>query len=148
MVEAGVHSGSLITARLSGDYGREVFAIPGSIHSPLSKGCHRLIKEGAKLIENSADIIDELKSLIGTIDPPSMTPATPPENMPHSDPDYVKLLSSIGFAPVTLHDLASRSDLTTGELSSMLLILELEGRVESLPGGRFQQLTGWNKAHE
>jgi len=148
VVEAGVHSGSLITARLSGDYGREVFAIPGSIHSPLAKGCHRLIKQGAKLIENSADIVDELTSLISTLNTPSGTVTTPPEPKPHSDPDYVRLLSSIGFEPVSIETLTERSGLTTGELSSMLLILELEGRVESLPGGRFQQLTGWNKTHE
>jgi DNA processing protein len=148
VVEAGVHSGSLITARLAGEYGREVFAIPGSIHSPLSKGCHRLIKQGAKLIENSADIVEELKSLTGTLKAPAETTATTPQPKPHSDPDYVRLLSSIGFEPVNIQALADRTGLTTGELSSMLLILELEGRVESLPGGRFQQLTGWNKAHE
>jgi DNA processing protein len=148
VVEAGVNSGSLITARLASDYGREVFAIPGSIHSPLSKGCHRLIKQGAKLIENSADIIEELKSLISTLEAPPKTTPTVPQNGPDSDPDYVKLLSSIGFEPVTIQTLAGRSGLTAGELSSMLLILELEGRVESLPGGRFQQLTGWNNAHE
>jgi len=148
VVEAGVHSGSLITARFSGDYGREVFAIPGSIHSPLAKGCHRLIKQGAKLIENSADIIDELTSLTGTLEPPLVGTATTQEPKAHSDPDYVRLLSSIGFEPVSIETLAKRSGLTTAELSSMLLILELEGRVESLPGGRFQQLTGWNKADE
>jgi DNA processing protein len=148
VVEAGVNSGSLITARLSGDYGREVFAIPGSIHSPLSKGCHRLIKQGAKLIENSADILEELKSLISSINPPPVARATAPEAKPASDPDYVRLLSSMGFEPVNIQALAGRSGLTTAELSSMLLILELEGRVESLPGGRFQQLTGWNKEHE
>ena len=148
VVEAGVHSGSLITARLSGDYGREVFAIPGSIHSPLAKGCHRLIKQGAKLIENSADIIAELTSLTGTLEPPLVGTATTQEPKAHSDPDYVRLLSSIGFEPVSIEALAKRSGLTAGELSSMLLILELEGRVESLPGGRFQQLTGWNKADE
>jgi DNA processing protein len=148
VVEAGMNSGSLITARLSADYGREVFAIPGSIHSPLSKGCHRLIKQGAKLIENSTDIIEELKSLISTLEAPPVTRATTPEAKPASDPDYVRLLSSMGFEPVNIQTLAGRSGLTTAELSSMLLILELEGRVESLPGGRFQQLTGWKKEHE
>ena len=148
VVEAGVNSGSLITARLSGDYGREVFAIPGSIHSPLSKGCHRLIKQGAKLIENSTDIIEELKSLLSAIEPLPVATPTTPETKPAVDPDYVKLLSSMGFEPVNIQALAGRSGLTTAELSSMLLILELEGRVESLPGGHFQQLTGWKKQHE
>lgn len=148
VVEAGMRSGSLITARLSGNYGREVFAVPGSIHSPLSKGCHRLIKQGAKLVENSADIIEELASLAGVAADASAAAVTPPDSPAHNDPAYAELLRSMAFEPADLQTLVDRSGLTAGELSSMLLILELEGMVETLPGGRFQQLTGWNKSHE
>jgi len=148
VVEAGMRSGSLITARLSGTYGREVFAVPGSIHSPLSKGCHRLIKQGAKLVENSQDIVCELSALIGITEQDTSTQAAAKTMPRHADPDYAKLLRSMSFDPVDVEALIDRSGLTAGELSSMLLILELEGRVESLPGGRFQQLTGWNKPNE
>lgn len=139
VVEAGMRSGSLITARYSGDYGREVFAVPGSIHSPLSKGCHRLIRQGAKLVETAADVADELGALAGSLDSFPEPVAKPQKLSAHKDPDYAKLLHSMGHDPVTVDQLAKRSGLTAEELSSMLLILELEGRVDSLPGGRFQQ---------
>lgn len=142
IVEAGMRSGSLITARYAGDFGREVFAIPGSIHSAVSKGCHHLIRQGAKLVENSADIIEELGSLAGA----AVTAATADArsaNLPeHNDPDYAKLLCNMGHDAADIQTLAAGCGLTTGELSSMLLILELEGKVESLPGGRFQKLPG------
>ena len=139
VVEAGMRSGALITARHAGDYGREVFAVPGSIHSPLSKGCHRLIRQGAKLVETGQDIIEELSALAGTLEntPPALAEAQqPPANI---DPTYKNLLQSMGYDPVSIQQLTERSGLTAEELSSMLLILELEGKVDSLAGGRFQQ---------
>ncbi len=139
VVEEGTRSGALITARYSGDYGREVFAVPGSIHSPLSKGCHRLIRQGAKLVETAADIADELGSLAGSMQSLPKSPADRQQCSAHKDPDYAKLLHSMSHDPVSVGQLAERSGLTAEELSSMLLILELEGRVDSLPGGRFQQ---------
>ncbi len=131
VVEANVQSGSLITARLAAEQGREVFAIPGSIHSPVSKGCHQLIKQGAKLVDNIQDIVDEL----GTITRENIftESQTPPETNP--------LLDSMGFEPVTMEVLLERSGLTSDNLSAMLLMLELESRVASLPGGRYQRLT-------
>jgi DNA processing protein len=148
VVEAGMRSGSLITARLAGNYGREVFAVPGSIHSSLSKGCHRLIKQGATLVETSADIVAELGAITGSVANSSRAPAAPAKAKEEPDEDYAKLLRSMGHEPVDIPALIRRSGLTAAELSSMLLILELEGRVESMPGGRFQQLTGWTKSHE
>jgi DNA processing protein len=144
VVEAGINSGSLITARFAGDYGREVFAIPGSIHNPLAKGCHRLIRQGAKLVEQAADIIEEIGFLARAMapeiqsqkKPSSLVETTIPDN-----PDHADLLAHMGFDPVTVDRLVSRSGLTAEQLSSMLLILELQGKVEALPGGRFQQTT-------
>ncbi len=148
VVEAGMRSGSLITARLAGNYGREVFAVPGSIHSSLSKGCHRLIRQGATLVETSADIVAELGPIAGSVASSGSARATPVTANDEPDEDYAKLLHSMGYEPVDIPALIRRSGLTAAELSSMLLILELEGRVESMPGGRFQQLTGWTKSHE
>jgi DNA processing protein len=141
VVEAGLRSGSLITARLAGNYGREIFALPGSIHSPLSKGCHQLIKQGAKLVETAADIATELGSLAGTLSDAQAYVALqtePPALARHKDPDYAKLLDALGHDPLSVDRLVNRSGLTTEQLSSMLLILELEGRVRSLPNGCFQ----------
>ena len=139
VVEAGTRSGSLITARYSGEQGREIFAIPGSIHSPLSRGCHQLIRQGAKLVETASDIIDELGALAGALNPTATGTNTPERHIDKPDPDYIKLVDSMGFDPVSIDQLVERSGLTTEQLSSMLLILELDGRVDSLPGGRFQQ---------
>jgi len=150
VVEAGMNSGSLITAGFAGDYGREVFAIPGSIHNPLAKGCHQLIRQGAKLVEQAADIIEEIGNVAR-----SMTPESRPDTDLHptpdvvatTDPEHQMLLDHMGYDPVSIDGLVNRSGLTAEELSSMLLILELQGRVETLPGGRFQQIT-WNQTHE
>jgi DNA processing protein len=144
VVEAGINSGSLITARFAGDYGREVFAIPGSIHNPLAKGCHRLIRQGAKLVEQAADIIEEIGLLARAMTPESQPRTEPSPNArsaQSADPDHSELLSHMGFDPVTIDSLVNRSGLTAEQLSSMLLILELQGKVEPLPGGRFQQTT-------
>lgn len=130
VVEANVQSGSLITARLAAEQGREVFAIPGSIHSPVSKGCHQLIKQGAKLVDNIQDIVDEL----GVITRENIF--TELQTLPQANP----LLDSMGFEPVTMEVLLKRSGLTSDNLSAMLLMLELESKVASLPGGRYQRL--------
>lgn len=128
VVEAAPGSGSLITARVATEQGREVFAIPGSIHSPLARGCHALIKQGAKLVESAADILEEL-AWPGRLAPPAL-----PET--GGDP----LLDALDGAPATLDTLAQRSGLTLDALSAKLLTLELEGRVATLPGGRYQKL--------
>ena len=151
VVEAGVNSGSLITARFAGDYGREVFAIPGSIHNPLAKGCHRLIRQGAKLVEQAADIIEEIGNIARAMTPDTAIHAEPdsaPDTALHAAPEHQQLLEHMGHDPVTIDTLARRSGLTAEELSSMLLILELQGSVEPLPGGRFQQTTTRKQAHE
>lgn len=131
VVEAALESGSLITARQALDQGREVFAIPGSIHSPQSKGCHALIRQGAKLVEAAQDILEELHApgptaqLALTLDP------TPPET---------GLLSHLGHDPVNLDTLQARTGLDTPHLQAELLDLELAGQVERLPGGLFQRV--------
>ena len=130
VVEASIQSGSLITARLAIDQGREVFAIPGSIHSPQSKGCHTLIKQGAKLVETSQDILDELHWVLN-----SASPLT--EN---SDSTAAPVLSFLGDEPTHIETLCIRSGLTVGELSAMLLTLELSGQIGCLPGGLYQRL--------
>jgi DNA processing protein len=140
IVEAGLRSGSLITARYSGNYGREIFAVPGSVHNPLSKGCHKLIKQGAKLVETAADIVSELGSLAGALESFPDCVATQATSPIHTDPDYAKLLETMGFDPISINHLAGRSGLTAEQLSSMLLILELDGKVNNLPGGRFQRV--------
>jgi DNA processing protein len=139
VVEAALESGSLITARLAGEQGREVFAIPGSIHSPQSKGCHRLIKQGAKLVESVDDILEELGPgrQFGLLD------AEPAASVPQS-PEISALLAklpALGHDPFTLDELAERSGLTTEALLAMLFELELAGLVAALSGGRYQRLT-------
>ncbi len=128
VVEAAPDSGSLITARVATEQGRDVFAIPGSIHSPLARGCHTLIKQGAKLVESAADILDEL-AWQQRLAPPEL-----PEIL--ADP----LLGAFDGAPTTLDTLAQRSGLTLDALSAKLLTLELEGRIAALPGGRYQRI--------
>ena len=129
VVEATLQSGSLITARLALEYGRDVMAIPGSIHNPQARGCHRLIRDGARLIESVDDILDE------TGRPAMILPeaAESPDNQAHP------LLDAMGFDPVDADTLASRLKLTTGELYAMLLELELSGQIDSLDGGRYQR---------
>lgn len=137
VVEAAQRSGSLITARLAGEQGREVFAIPGSIHNPMAKGCHQLIRNGAKLVESADDIVGELGELLNSLRRESVL-ATPEGTQTPTLPDeHQALLNIMGHDPAGLDALASRSGLTIAELSSMLLILELEGKVERLSGGQF-----------
>jgi DNA processing protein len=134
VVEAALSSGSLITARLAAEQGREVFAVPGSIHSPLAKGCHALIKQGAKLVESAADVLEEL----GATGIAASVRDTPLASS--RDPARAAVLDALGHDPCDLDTLAGRVGLTAAELSSILLQLELEGSVSCLPGGRYQRL--------
>lgn len=137
VVEAALKSGSLISARLATEQGREVFAIPGSIHSPLARGCHALIRQGAKLVETANDIIEELGPLAQLV--------TPPADSSHIDTDATltdseqEFLACLGHDPVDVDTLTARSGLTPQAVSSMLLQLELHGLVAPLPGGRYQR---------
>lgn len=138
VVEAAIRSGSLITARLAAAQGREVFAVPGSIHSPLAKGCHALIREGAKLVEDADGVLEELGSLVaGLYGHPARGPAMTPASLPQMDPEYARLLEHMGFDPVSVDELVSATRLTAEEVSSMLLIMELQGTVAALAGGRY-----------
>ena len=140
VVEAALKSGSLITARLAAEQGKEVFAIPGSIHSPQSRGCHALIKQGAKLVELAQDVLEELNLL------PAGLSESPDSTQPTSDADAEPsqenpLLAALGFDAVSLDEIQARTGLDTPRLQGQLLELELEGRVARLPGGYFQRLT-------
>lgn len=136
IVEAALKSGSLITARMAMEQSREVFAIPGSIHNPLSRGCHQLIREGAKLVETADDIIEELGALAGVeTSLPADSKAAVKET--ERDGDYQILFEHLGFDPISVDSLIENSGLTADAVSSMLLLLELQGEVESLPGGRY-----------
>jgi len=141
IVEATLGSGSLITARLAADQGREVFAIPGSIHNPMSKGCHQLIRQGAKLVDSAEDILCELGPLAATLrnHSPSQPEAVDSASISQDrlDKDYKILLDALGFEPVGVDQLVARSGFRADSVASMLLMLELDGRVESHPGGLY-----------
>jgi len=133
VVEAALQSGSLITARLAAEQGKEVFAIPGSIHSPQSRGCHALIKQGAKLVEFAQDVLEELNL--------STAPHADGDNDEAAAPDAGDpLVAALGFDPVSLDALQARTGLDTARLQASLLELELCGQVVRLPGGFFQRL--------
>ncbi|MEX2516374.1 MAG: DNA-processing protein DprA [Gammaproteobacteria bacterium] len=139
VVEAAQRSGSLITARLALEQNREVFAIPGSIHSPTARGCHALIRQGAKLVETARDITEELVPLLGfqlASQPAAET--TEPADLP--GPEYAELYALMDDAPSSVDVLVARSGLTADAVSSMLLILELRGLVTSQPGGTYSRL--------
>jgi DNA processing protein len=138
VVEAALRSGSLITARFAGELGREVFAIPGSIHSPNARGCHRLIKDGAKLVESAQDVLDELR-VPGMGKAPAPAPAAA-ESPLGLAPAQKKVLLALGHGPVDLDTLAARCGSETGALTATLLELELAQYVERLPGNRYQRL--------
>ncbi len=178
VVEAGLQSGSLITARDAAEQGREVFAIPGSIHHPLARGCHQLIREGAKLVETAQEVIDELASLArdlgidiqirlnATSEASSMQnqnenetgkekksvhfasnlakTKTPVTHYPNRklDPEYQALFKALGPDPANIDRLCARSGLNAAQISSMLVLLELDGQVENLGGGRYQVRAG------
>ena len=141
VVEAARRSGSLITARLAAEQGREVFAIPGSIHNPVSRGCHQLIRQGAKLVEAAEDIVTELAPLAGHLLAEMESPSARAETAMDTDEEYVKLLDALGHDPVNIDELIERCGLTIDQVSSMLLILELEGKIEKLSGGRYSILS-------
>jgi len=135
VVEAALASGSLITARTAVDQGREVFAIPGSIHSPLSKGCHALIKSGAKLVESADDVLSELSGFR-----PSGYASTTAAKSDGKAVDDGALLAHMGHDPVDVDSLCLRAGMSAEQVSSELLRLELDGRVAALPGGLYQRL--------
>jgi len=131
VVEAALQSGSLITARLANEQGRDVFALPGSIHSPLAKGCHALIKQGAKLVDSADDILEELH--LAAV--PSAT-----HDVPELDPGAARLLAQLGFEPTDLDTLCERCDMGADAVSALLLKLELQGLIAALPGGQYQRV--------
>ncbi len=141
VVEAGLNSGSLITARLAAEQGRDVFAVPGSIHHPMARGCHRLIRDGAKLVESPADVLEDLHSTGALLadalrsrlseDAPSGGAVEPHR---HVDPEYVKLLSALDLQAAAIDELVERTGLPAASLSSMLLMLELDGVVVAEAG--------------
>ncbi len=135
VVEANIDSGSLITARLAIEQGREVFAIPGSIHSPVAKGCHQLIKQGAKLVENTTDILEELKNMLPNISPLGLMSEV---EVNGSEPNTV--LDCMGFDPIDFETVLTVSGLTTEQLSAMLMVMELKGEITALNGGKYQRL--------
>jgi DNA processing protein len=139
VVEAALQSGSLITARLASEQGKEVFAIPGSIHSPQSRGCHALIRQGAKLVETAEDVLEELRW--PRIAVHQETPSQDGANTGDSQTaDESALLAALGADPVGLDALQARTGLDTATLQARLLELELNGQVGRLPGGLFQRL--------
>jgi DNA processing protein len=141
VVEAALKSGSLITARLASEQGKDVFAIPGSIHSPQARGCHALIKQGAKLVECAQDILEEyqleLPASSANINLDTDAEATEGECLLATD---LNLLSALGFDPAGLDGLQARTGLDTSTLQAKLMELELRGMVARLPGGRFQRI--------
>jgi len=140
VVEAARRSGSLITARMAGEQGREVFALPGSIHNPLARGCHQLIRQGAKLVETAEDIVSELAALTGHLQ--SKVQAAGAEQADDELQDAAEDIGRwMGHDPVSVDELIERSGLTIEQVSSMLLMLELKGRVERLAGGRYALLS-------
>ena len=160
VIEAGLRSGSLITARLAAEQGREVFALPGSIHNPLARGCHRLIRDGARLVESAAEIIETLapaarmlgRELAARLQAETGSEATRQRVVKTDTSDsrdryscsahseYSRLLNELGHEPTTLDELVRRTGQSAAALSSMLLMLELEAKIESLPGNRYQRL--------
>ena len=165
VIEAGLRSGTLITARLAATQGREVFALPGSIHNPMAKGCHRLIRDGARLVETADEVMQELAALAGRLAdcldahpgadaPPGvdkrepggkLTPGqagrrSPADDRPwESDPDYRALWDSLGHDPKPAESIIRQTGLTAQAVSAMLLMLELRGMVEAHPGGGYSR---------
>ena len=142
VVEAAHRSGSLITAHQATEQGREVFAIPGSIHNPQVRGCHQLIREGARLADKAADIIEELSSLLGYIADQTATPQVAAKITDDNELDEASsaLLEQIGYDPISTDALVERSGLTIDKLSSMLLLLELGNHIQSAPGGHYVRI--------
>ena len=139
---AAEQSGALITARLAADAGREVFALPGSIHNPMARGCHRLIRDGAQLVESADEVLDVIsplaadlaRALRGDLLPPEHTVPEIRETAGMLDPDYNRLWKALGHDPTGMDELVERSGLTTAAVSSILLALELDGKVAAEHG--------------
>jgi DNA processing protein len=155
VVEAALQSGSLITARSALEQGREVFAIPGSIHSPLAKGCHQLIRQGAKLVESAQDILEELQlhalapskhHAIDTVTNSALMSATmtasPTTESPTEATEHVRqVMRAAGHDPASVDQLAERTGLPASDIQASLLLLELDGKFERLTDGRYQKLS-------
>ena len=144
VIEAARKSGSLITARLAGVAGREVFALPGSIHNPLARGCHELIRQGAKLVECIEDVLTELKISLAhqlLASPAQQSSGTPGEGRV-LDKAYKILLDALAFEPASVDSLIERTGMNSESIASMLLILELDGHVAPHPGGRYSRMAG------
>jgi DNA processing protein len=143
VVEAAARSGSLITARLAGEQGREVMAVPGSIHNPLARGCHRLIKDGAALVESVDDVLAALGAsrLESAMDCASAARESAGFPQGELDSDAEMLLNALGFGPTDLDRLVERTGMPARSVLSKLQLLELEGRVETLAGGRYSRTT-------
>jgi DNA processing protein len=141
VVEAALKSGSLITAQLAAEQGREVFAIPGSIHSTQARGCHALIKQGAKLVESAEDVLEELQSTTaGSPNPDAARTQAAGATEPNLEDEESALLQALGFEPVALDGLQARTGLATPDLLAQLMALELQGVVARMAGGLFQRV--------
>lgn len=137
VIEAAARSGSLITAHVAAEQGREVFALPGSIHSPLSRGCHRLIREGAKLVETAQDILEELPFSVPVAGGAPEAAKTADAAL---DGEKARILSALGFSPADMDSLSAQLGMDVAGLSGMLLEMEMDGLVERLPGGQYSRL--------
>ncbi|HET8744377.1 MAG TPA: DNA-processing protein DprA [Ramlibacter sp.] len=139
VVEAALQSGSLITARLAAELGREVFAIPGSIHSPHARGCHALLRHGAKLVESAQDVLEDLRFVLPAVAAPAAPAAEEPEGEEGEPAGEDPLLAAMGYDPIGLDALIARTGIPAPRLSARLLELELAGEVARLPGGLYQR---------
>ncbi|MBK1642136.1 DNA-protecting protein DprA [Chromatium okenii] len=146
VTEAALKSGSLITARTASEQGREVFAVPGSIRNPLARGCHALLRDGAKLVESAADILAELAPQLrlalattATVDAPAEVAA---DNLAGMDAESRAVLKAMGFDPVAPDEVIERSGFSAQQVSAILLVLELSGHVSSEAGGRYSRIRG------
>ena len=146
VVEASLRSGSLITARFAADEGREVFAVPGSVDSALSRGCHALIRDGAKLVESVVDVLEEFTHLGGLPRPPARPQPAAPDDSAGAGGGLGEsernVLEAVGHDPITLDQLVVHTGLTASRLAPILLALELDGCIESLPGSRYVRAAG------
>ena len=148
VVEASLRSGSLITARFAADEGREVFAVPGSVDSPLSRGCHSLIRDGAKLVESVTDVLEEIAGFGGlsglSVPRSAVRPDSSRVTLEALGTSERMLLEAVGHDPVTLDQLVSHTGMTSDRLAPTLVALEIDGWIEALPGSRFVRIAGRN----
>ena len=141
VVEAALASGSLITARQAGEQGREVFAIPGTVHSPFSKGCHQLIKQGAKLVDDAIDILVELQWRTTAVSATSRLDINTSTDDPGNENDADPILTAMGYDPVSIDALLERVTLPADQIIARMTELEIDGVIAPLPGGRYQRLS-------